>query len=281
MPVQPRTIAYIDGTQMLYRAEFGFPSRIRNHVGHDMTGLFGFLALTRKALSASRVRPTHAVVAFDADAPTHRSSLDARYRAARRTPAAGAESSPFRHIPWIIRGLRAWEMSCIEHETAEADDVIASALARYSTLRDRSIVVSRDKDFHQLVSSHVTQWDSARGAERGWITPEKLMERYGVSPNQWCDYVALVGDRSDGLPGVRGIGPVTAARMLRGGRVLEDLNEELSAHDRDEAHHQRSLHRLLMDIELPPAEPSPLPTHGLSTAASVLDVLGLWDASYP
>lgn len=281
MPVQPRTIAYIDGTQMLYRAEFGFPSRIRNRVGHDVTGLFGFLALTRKALATSRTLPTHAFVAFDADAPTYRAGLDRRYRASRQPPAAGADHTPFRHIPWIIRGLHVWGLACIEHETAEADDVIASALARFSTHRDRSIVVSRDKDFHQLVSSEVSQWDSARGAEKGWTTPETLKERFGISPSQWCDYVALVGDRSDGMPGVRGIGPKTAVRMLRGGRHLEDLDDELTISDRVEARHQRSLHRLLADVDLPAMEPSPLPAHGLASAASVLDVLGLWDEAYP
>lgn len=83
------------------------------------------------------------------------------------------------------------------------------------------------------------------------------------------------------MPGVRGIGPKTAVRMLRGGRHLEDLDDELTISDRVEARHQRSLHRLLADVDLPAMEPSPLPAHGLASAASVLDVLGLWDEAYP
>lgn len=277
----PRATAFVDGTQMLYRAEFGFPSRIRNRAGHDVTGLFGFLALTRKALSNSPIRPTHALVVFDADAPTRRSRLDARYRAGRRLPAAGAEHSPFRHLPWIVRALEVWKMSCIEHESAEADDVIASSIAQGSARRGRSILVSRDKDFHQLVTAHVTQWDSARGTVMGWTTPERIVERYGIRASQWCDYVALVGDRSDGMPGVRGIGPITAARLLREGRDLDDIAEELTDSNLAEARHQRDLHRLLTDVELPSTEPSPLPAEGPTPAASVLDELGLWDATYP
>src|SRR5699024_462421 len=119
-----RTVACIDGSQMLYRAEFRFPARIRNRAGHDVIALFVFLALTGKALISSPKRPTHAVVVFDGDAPTHRSTLDLRYRATRQPLLNGSPTNPFRHLPWILRALQAWGMACIEHTTSEADDVI-------------------------------------------------------------------------------------------------------------------------------------------------------------
>lgn len=276
-----RTVAYIDGSQMLYRAEFGFPSRIINRSGCDVTGLFGFLALTRKALASSPLHPTDSVVVFDADAPTARSRTDPRYKATRQSPLAGSADNPFRHLPWIARALQLWGMTSVEDESSEADDVIATLVDRGRAARHRAIVISRDRDFHQLVDAHVTQWDSARGREKGWITPEAIIARYGIGPSQWCDYTALVGDRADGMPGVRGIGPVRAERMLRGGRNLEDVADELTFSDRLDALRQRDLHRLDERLPLPPTEPSPLPPEGLPRAAAVLDALGLWDSPYP
>lgn len=281
MTSDPRTVAYIDGSQMLYRAEFGFPSRIINRSDCDVTGLFGFLALTRKALTGSPLSPTHAVIVFDADAPTTRSRIDPRYRAMRQQLPAESADNPFRHLPWIKRSLQVWGMPYVEDESAEADDVISALVDRDGTARHHAIVISRDKDFHQLVDAHVSQWDSARGREKGWITPEAILERYRIGPSQWCDYIGLVGDPADGMPGVRGIGPVRAERMLRGGRSLDDITDELTPPERLDALRQRDLHRLNARIQIPPTEPSLLPAEGLPRAAAVLDALGLWDSPYP
>lgn len=277
----PRTIAYIDGTQMLYRAEFGFPSRIRTRRGQDITGTFGFLALTRQALHRSPESPTHALVVFDADAPSPRALLDDRYRAGRHAEAPGSPSNPFRHLPWILRALDLWGISYVIHDKAEADDAIATLVDRDEAAGRRSVVISRDKDFHQLMSDTVYQWDSARGPRHGWITAETVTKRYGVSPSQWCDFVALVGDRADGMPGIRGIGPVTARRLLRDERSLEDIGHELPRTDFSDALCQRDLHRLDRQVHLPASQPSPLPAEGLMRAAALLDALGLWDAPYP
>jgi DNA polymerase I len=272
--------AYIDGSQLLYRAEFGFPSRIVNRAGDDITGTFGFLALMRKALHDSPRRPTHCLVVFDADAPVPRSLRDDRYRATRSSVPAGSADNPFRHLTWIKQSLEAWGIGHIEHESAEADDVIATCIDRRSP-GDHSVVISRDKDFHQVVDDTVTQWDTARGREKGWITPETVLARYGIPPSRWCDYVALVGDRSDEMPGIRGIGPVTARRLLRDGRSLEDIGRELSPKDLRDAMKQRGIHLLDRGIDISPPEPSPIPEEELIPAASVLETLGVWDSPYP
>lgn len=277
----PQTIAYVDGAQMLFRAEFGFPTRIRTRRGQDITGTFGFLALMRQALHRSPVRPTHALVIFDADAPSPRTQLDARYRAERRAEPPDSSSNPFRHLPAILRSLDHWGISHVIHGAAEADDVIATLVDRDRVAGRRSIVISRDKDFHQLLCDTVHQWDSAQGLRRGWITEDTVVERYGIRPARWCDYVALVGDRADGMPGVHGVGPVTARRLLDEDRSLDDISQALSPADHGDALRQRDLHRLDRQVPLPASAPSPLPDEGLLQAAAVLEALSLWDAPYP
>ncbi|GAA1316760.1 5'-3' exonuclease [Brachybacterium tyrofermentans] len=277
----PQTIAYVDGAQMLYRAEFGFPTRIRTRRGQDITGTFGFLALMRQALHRSPVAPTDALVIFDADARSPRTQLDARYRAERRAEPPDSPSNPFRHLPAILRALNHWGITHVTHDASEADDVIATLVDRDRVAGRRSIVISRDKDFHQLLQGAVHQWDSAQGLRRGWITENTVVERYGIHPSRWCDYVALVGDRADSMPGVRGVGPVTARRLLDEGRSLDDISQELSPADHLDALRQRGLHRLDRQVPLPATAPSPLPVDGLLRAAAVLEALSLWDAPYP
>lgn len=279
--MKPQTIAYVDGTQMLYRAEFGFPTRILTRRGHDITGTFGFLALMRQALHRSPVRPTHAMVIFDADAPSPRTQLDVRYRAQRRAEPPDSSSNLFRHLPSILRALDHWGINHVTHDSAEADDVIATLVNRDRAAAHQSIVISRDKDFHQLLRDTVHQWDSAQGLRRGWITEGTVAERYGIHPSRWCDYVALVGDRADGMPGIRGVGPVTARRLLNKGRSLEDISHELAPAEFLDALRQRDLHRLDRHVSLPASHPSPLPDEGLLRAAAVLEALSLWDAPYP
>lgn len=276
-----RTIAYLDGSQLLYRAEHGFPARIFNRIGDDVTGLFGFLALMRKALRTAPLRPTHALVVFDADAPLVRSSSDSRYKAGRRRHASDDEDNPFRHLPWIQRALSTWGIPCFEHESAEADDVIATLVERITAAGDRAMIVSSDRDFHQLLTKRVAQWDSSKGTTRGWITPSSVTSRYGVEPGQWCDFVALVGDRTDGMPGIPGVGLVTARRILHAGRLLYDVVEELSSLELLDALRQRELHRLDGRLPLPHLAPGELTSEGLPTAAEALDSLGIWNSCYP
>src|SRR5699024_12690015 len=106
-------------------------------------------------------------------------------------------------------------------------------------------------------------------------------EREGWKPVHSCDYVPRGGVRTDGRPGIRGVGPVTAARLLGDGRALEDIADQFGRADFMDALNQRALHRLRTDVQLTSTKSSPLPTEGLRPAAQVLEQLELWDASYP
>lgn len=211
-------LVLVDGSNLLWRAAFGFPTRVMSSDGRDITGLFGFFALLRKALRLSP-RESECLVIFDSETAWHgRQEISATYKQHR----VGAKTSPFGWLTRIQDGLTAQHVQWQESGDWEADDVIAT-LAAGSGARE-TILMSTDRDFHQLIEDRSVQLNTARGEGERWITEQVVRDRFGISPSQWCDYLALRGDPSDGIPGVPGIGPVRAATLLSGGARLEDLS---------------------------------------------------------
>lgn len=210
-------LVLVDGFNLMWRAAFGFPSRITTRDGRDVTTPFGFFALLRKALRALS-DPHECIVVFDSEIGwTGRVAQYPGYKRHRRA----ADFSPIDWLPLIQRALTDLDLPWQESGTWEADDVIATIARR---VYPRSVLVmSTDRDFHQLLDQRVAQLNTARAARRATITAQEIHVRFGVSPRQWCDYAALVGDPSDGIAGIRGIGPIRAARLLADGLRLEDL----------------------------------------------------------
>ncbi|MEV4648318.1 5'-3' exonuclease H3TH domain-containing protein [Saccharopolyspora sp. NPDC049357] len=124
-------------------------------------------------------------------------------------------------IPVVQRGLNLCGIPWVEVETAEADDVIATLIKH---ARDRSAwIFSTDRDYYQLLDEQVRVLNTAMHPGKRHIGPKDVAGRYGVSPAQWPCFCALKGDPADNIPGVRGIGAATAARLLDGGCSLDDL----------------------------------------------------------
>jgi len=209
----------VDGLNLLWRSAFGFPRRITSRSGVDITAVFGFFALLRKAINEMGV-PAECVVCFDGEyGCNERVAIDATYKQNR----ASTDVSHLAWLPTIKEGLQALHVPWIEMEEHEADDVIASICAR--TLGRSTIVLSTDRDFFQLVTANIAVLNTARRQGDGLITREQIVDRFSVEPWQWGDFRALMGDPSDGIPGVRGIGPRRAAHFLTDGMSLERLLE--------------------------------------------------------
>lgn len=272
----------VDGNNLLFRAHFGFPARIASRdKSCDLTGVFGFFALLRAAIRDELPDIPEVVVVFDGEfGSVERRKLDPAYKAHR--PTDDAALAPIKALPEVKRGLDDVGIDWIEIEDAEADDVIAT-LVHHAPDRD-IVIMSADRDFYQLLTDRVVVLNTARRPGERFIGPKHVEAQYGVPPAFWCDRTALVGDTSDGIKGIRGIGKRTAARLLAGGLSLEDLaasgrlinrTGQLVRDGFQTALACRDLARMRTDVlvpRLPRDRPSPL----LPATAAMLDMLQLW-----
>ncbi|GGL54793.1 5'-3' exonuclease [Planomonospora parontospora] len=273
----------VDGHGLLWRSEFGFPTRVLSRDrSRDITGAFGFMALLRVAIRDELPAPPEVIVVFDGEhGVAGRRALDPAYKAHR--PADEAALAPIRALPDVKRGLEVVGVPWVELDDAEADDVIATLAAAAGP--DRQVwIMASDRDFYQLITDHVCVLNTAMHPGRRVIGPEEVQARYGVAPRRWCDRVALVGDPSDGIAGVRGIGPKTALRLLEGGLGIEDLPGSgrltgragrLVSEHFEQVLTWRDMVRLRTDLFVP------LSLHGrpvpaLSPPAAVMTELNLW-----
>ncbi|MGH3942430.1 MAG: 5'-3' exonuclease [Pseudonocardiaceae bacterium] len=270
----------VDGFNLLWRAAFGFPAVVRSPGGTDVTAVFAFFALLRSSCRALDA-PVECVVCFDgAEGLQSRKASDPEYKQNR----IDIDVSPLEWLDDIKKGLDmigvGWTESCAH----EADDVIATLVSR-SADRPRSIL-SMDKDFYQLIDEGVTVLNTVKKRSRALVNRAEVVERFGVEPWQWCDFRALMGDPSDNIPGVRGIGQIRAARILADGLTLDEARAAGrlvgAAGAAAEQVWKKVLNwsemiRLRTDLDLPtlPRSTSVNAAH-LPLAAAVVNELGLW-----
>lgn len=209
-------VLIVDGHNLMHRAEFGFPARIRSRHGRDITSVFGFYALLGSALRTLGVRDYSTIICFD--------SPDAVRKARVIVSPPRAPDQPFedfRDLPLVKKAADALQVSWFDCADHEADDLISALAIRLHP--SPVFIMSTDRDFYQLVDDRVKILRGARLGQPDMVGPDDIRARYSVSPEQWCDYRALTGDPADGVPGVPGVGPKRAARLLSGGRTLEDI----------------------------------------------------------
>jgi len=207
----------IDGTSYLYRAFFALP-RLSTSKGLPTNAIFGFTSMLFKLLREER--PEGLAVVFDGPKPSFRKDLFADYKAQR--PPAPQDLKL--QIPYVKKILEAMKIPILELEGFEADDVIATLAEKAKEEGFSVVIVSGDKDLLQILSEEVTLLDTMKN-ER--FTPEKVKEKFGVSPEQIPDFLGLVGDQSDNIPGIEGIGPKTAQALLERYPSLESILENL------------------------------------------------------
>lgn len=248
-----------DALALAYRAHFAFISRpLVNAQGHETSAAYGFTASLLKLLEDER--PEHIAVVFDAldGEPTFRAELYEDYKAHRPPMPEGLRFS----IPYIKRIVEAFDIPCLEVSGVEADDVIGTLARRAEREGVDVVIVSPDKDFRQLLSERISVMRPAyRGEAFDLETDETFREAYGLEPPQFVDVLALMGDASDNVPGVPGIGEKTALKLLQEYGSVEELleraeevkgkraREGLLGH-REDALLSKRLVRILTDVEL-------------------------------
>lgn len=242
----------VDGSAYIYRAYHAIHP-LSNSAGLPTHAVYGFTTILRRILREKE--PECLAVAWDTKGPVFRHRIYPKYKANR--PPMPDDLVP--QIPYIHKIVDAYNILSMEHADKEADDLIASAARRLAGNGCRVVVVSGDKDLLQLVSEDVTLWDPMNDRLMDVKAVEK---KYGVRPVQLLDYLALTGDSADNIPGVPGIGPKTAQKLISTYGSLEGLyaavdglkkskmKERLIDH-RDDAFLSRDLVRLCDDIDVP------------------------------
>ncbi|GAA2428750.1 DNA polymerase I [Streptomyces glaucus] len=206
---RPR-LMLMDGHSLAYRAFFALPAEnFTTATGQPTNAIYGFASMLANTLRDES--PTHFAVAFDVSRRTWRSEEFTEYKANRsKTP------DEFKgQVELIGELLDAMHVSRFAVEGYEADDIIATLATQAEAAGFEVLIVTGDRDSFQLVSDQVTVLYPTKGvSELTRFTPEKVVEKYGLTPAQYPDFAALRGDPSDNLPGIPGVGEKTAAKWI-------------------------------------------------------------------
>jgi len=203
----------VDGSSYLYRAFHAMPA-LTNSRGEPTGAVYGVTNMLRRLLSDYKTE--YMAVVFDAKGKTFRDDIYTDYKA-NRPPMPDDLSEQIESIHDIVRALG---LPLIEQAGVEADDVIGTLACAAAREGRRTIVSTGDKDMTQLVDQHVQLVDTMKDAV---IDRDAVIAKFGVTPEQIVDYLTLVGDTSDNIPGVPGVGPKTAAKWLQEYGTLEKI----------------------------------------------------------
>ncbi|WP_084078410.1 DNA polymerase I [Demequina sp. NBRC 110057] len=250
------TLLLVDGLSMAFRAFFGLPvENFATSTGVPTNAVYGFTTMLATLMKDHA--PTHVAVAFDLPGGTFRTEELPSYKGTR--DATPPEFEP--QVPLIREMLDALGVSAVDKERYEADDLLATYARKGREAGMRVLVVSGDRDTIQLVTEDVTLLYPRKGvSDLVHFTPEAVREKYGVDPHQYPELAALVGETSDNLPGVPGVGPKTAAKWIGAYGGLEQIlaqaddvpgkaGQSLRDH-LDQVRTNRRLNRLLDDLDV-------------------------------
>jgi DNA polymerase-1 len=215
--MEKKKIVLIDGNSIAYRAFFALPL-LNNDKGIHTNAVYGFTMMLMKILEDEK--PTHILVAFDAGKTTFRHKTFSEYKGGRqKTPPELSEQ-----FPYIRDLLDAYGISRYELENYEADDIIGTLSLTAEKDGFEVKVISGDKDLTQLSSAATTVGITRKGiTDIEEYTPLHVAEKYGLRPEQIIDMKGLMGDPSDNIPGVPGVGEKTAIKLLKEFSTLENL----------------------------------------------------------
>jgi DNA polymerase I len=208
----------VDGSSYIFRAYHALPPLNRKSDGLQVNAVLGFCNMLWKLLRDMKPeeRPTHLAVVFDKSEKTFRTEMYADYKANRTEPPDDLRPQ----FPLIRAAVRAFELPCLEQIGFEADDLIATYVRQACEAGASATIVASDKDLMQLVNDCVVMYDTMKDRRIG--IPE-VIEKFGVPPDKMIEVQALIGDSTDNVPGVPGIGVKTAAQLIGEYGDLETL----------------------------------------------------------
>jgi DNA polymerase I len=252
----------VDGSSYIFRAYHALPPLNRKSDGLQVNAVLGFCNMLWKLLRDMKPeeRPTHLAVVFDKSEKTFRTEMYADYKANRTEPPDDLRPQ----FPLIRAAVRAFELPCLEQIGFEADDLIATYVRQACEAGASATIVASDKDLMQLVNDCVVMYDTMKDRRIG--IPE-VIEKFGVPPQKMIEVQALIGDSSDNVPGVPGIGVKTAAQLIgeygdletllaRAGEIKQDKRRQALIENAERARLSKKLVTLDANValEVPLAE---------------------------
>ena len=214
----------IDGNSLSFRAFYALPL-LSNKAGIHTNAIYGFAMLLEKIMREEQ--PSHFLVAFDAGKTTFRHSKYSEYKGGRQsTPPELSEQ-----FPYIRQLLDAYHIKHYELENYEADDIIGTLSKEANKQGFETIIVTGDRDLTQLATDNVTIYYTKKGVtDVDHYTPEFIAEKYdGLTPHQIIDMKGLMGDTSDNIPGVAGVGEKTAIKLLKQFETVEGVYDNIES----------------------------------------------------
>jgi DNA polymerase-1 len=217
-PKEGDHVFLVDGSSYIFRAYHALPPLTRKSDGLQVNAVLGFCNMLWKLLRDMKPedQPTHLAVVFDKSEHTFRNEFYADYKAHR--PPAPDELIP--QFGFIRHAVHAFDLPCLEQAGFEADDLIATYVRQACAIGASATIVSSDKDLMQLVNDCVIMYDTMKDKKIG--IPE-VIEKFGVPPEKVIEVQSLIGDSTDNVPGVPGIGVKTAAQLITEYGDLETL----------------------------------------------------------
>lgn len=248
-------LVLIDGHHLMYRAYWAIPRTLKTKQGEQVNTVFGMASMVMHILK--KEEPTHLLFCFDAGEETFRHEENATYKDGR----AETPDDFYSQIPRVIQLVEAMGIRHISNKRYEADDLLGTYARAGERDGMKVTIVTGDRDAFQLATEQIHIAIPHSGyLQAEYLGPVEIEAKYGIRPDQVPAYKGLVGDASDNLPGVKGIGPKTAAELLQAYHTLEGVYENLAAirpavrakleADREQAFFCQRMAELVCDIPM-------------------------------
>lgn len=271
-----RSLYLVDVSSMFFRAFYAIRP-LTSPSGLPVNAIYGFLTMTIKLIR--EIRPDYIAFCFDRPDPSFRKEMDVRYKANRTE--LPEDLAP--QMPWFRKLSEALGVACFDRQGFEADDIIGTLTRIGKNHGVDVVIVSGDKDFAQLIEPGVVLYDTMKDVK---YDSTLALEKWGVPPDKMIDYLALVGDSSDNIAGVAGIGPKGAQKLLQQFGSIEEIYEHIAEikpdgirkkleASRDEAFLSKKLVTIVQDIPFDlPLESLRMKDIDRTNVSSMFDELG-------
>lgn len=213
-----QSLYLIDGSSYIFRAFYGIRQNLSNSKGLPTNALYGFVNMLMKVIREDR--PDYLAVVFDSRAKTFRHKMYPEYKANRSEPPEDLQ----KQFPYFEPLVAAFNIASLRKDGYEADDIIGTLAKQGEAEGLDVVIVSGDKDMMQLINPHVHMLDTMKDRKFG---EKEVVEKFGVPSSQVIDVMGLMGDSSDNVPGVTGIGPKTATELIQEFDSIENLYKQI------------------------------------------------------